>query len=131
MVRQLLLLENATVRGRATELLAAGTCTADPPDRSLSARKIITPMRTKLCYFDATLLASWAPTPCGPAAAAGPVARERKRPRPSRRAATLLNFVCLDLIIVTAKAERIGEAAKDTHFDVLARRIAGGMVLRI
>jgi hypothetical protein len=57
MIRQVLLLEDATVRERVAELIEDGFCMADPPGRALSARTILAPTPALLAQYDATLLA--------------------------------------------------------------------------
>jgi hypothetical protein len=62
MIRQVLLLEDATVRERVTELVEDQWCMVDPPTlsamgRALSARTILAPTPALLAQFDATLLA--------------------------------------------------------------------------
>ena len=55
MVKQLFLLDDATVRERLGDLYRLGFCAIDPPDRSVSARTIILPTEDLLTRFDAHL----------------------------------------------------------------------------
>ena len=55
MVKQLFLLDDATVRERLGELYRLGFCAIDPPDRPVSARTIILPTPELLDRFDAHL----------------------------------------------------------------------------
>jgi len=57
MVKQLFLLDDATVRERLAELYRLGLCTIDPADRPVSARTIILPTPDLLDRFDAHLRA--------------------------------------------------------------------------
>ena len=52
MVKQLFLLDDATVRERLAELYRLGFCAIDPPDRPVSARTIILPTPDLLARFD-------------------------------------------------------------------------------
>lgn len=56
LVRQSLLLDDATVRDRITRLINLGFCTVDPPDRPLSARTAIIPTTIFLNRFDRLLM---------------------------------------------------------------------------
>ena len=55
MVKQLFLLDDATVRERLSELYRLGLCAIDPADRPVSARTIILPSPDLLARFDAHL----------------------------------------------------------------------------
>lgn len=55
MVKQLFLLDDATVRERLAEFHRLGLCSIDPPDRPVSARTIIVPTADLLTRFDAHL----------------------------------------------------------------------------
>lgn len=55
MVKQLFLLDDATVRERLGELCRLGFCMIDPPDRPVSVRAIILPTPELLDRFDAHL----------------------------------------------------------------------------
>lgn len=55
MVKQLFLLDDATVRERLAALYRQGLCSIDPPDRAVSARTIIIPTADLLTRFDAHL----------------------------------------------------------------------------
>ncbi|HET8997105.1 MAG TPA: FHA domain-containing protein [Acetobacteraceae bacterium] len=55
MVKQLFLLDDATVRERLGEFYRLGLCSIDPPDRAVSARTIILPSEDLLTRFDAHL----------------------------------------------------------------------------
>ncbi len=55
MVKQLFLLDDATVRERLSELYRLGLCAIDPADRPVSARTIILPTPDLLSRFDAHL----------------------------------------------------------------------------
>jgi pSer/pThr/pTyr-binding forkhead associated (FHA) protein len=57
LVRQSLLLDDATVRERIGRLQSLGLCDIDPPDRPLSARSLVTPTPALLERFDAHVLA--------------------------------------------------------------------------
>jgi len=56
MVKQVFLLDDATVRERVSEMVALGLCTLDPPDTAVSARTIVVPAPPLLEQFDAYLL---------------------------------------------------------------------------
>jgi len=55
MVKQLFLLDDATVRERLADLYRLGFCAIDPADRPVSARTIILPTEDLLTRFDAHL----------------------------------------------------------------------------
>ncbi len=51
-VKQVFLLDDATVRDRISEMAGLGLCELDPPDAALSARTIVVPSRHLLTEFD-------------------------------------------------------------------------------
>jgi len=55
-VKQVFLLDDATVRERIGDLVNEGLCTVEPPDSALSARTIVVPRDGLLNRFDAYLL---------------------------------------------------------------------------
>ncbi len=55
MVKQVFLLDDATVRERVTEMVALGLCLLDPADAAMSARTIVLPTTSLLQQFDAYL----------------------------------------------------------------------------
>ena len=55
LIRQIFLLDEATVRDRLADLQAAGLCVMDPPDRAVSARTIVHPTADLMIRFDAHL----------------------------------------------------------------------------
>jgi hypothetical protein len=56
MVKQVFLLDDATVRERLSELYRLGFCAIDPPDRSVSARTLVVPSPLLTAKFDAHLI---------------------------------------------------------------------------
>lgn len=56
LVKQVFLLDDATVRERLGELYRSGFCTIDPPDRPVSARTVIAPSPLLSAKFDAHLI---------------------------------------------------------------------------
>lgn len=58
MVKQVFLLDDATVRERLSELYRLGFCTIDPADRPVSARTLVVPTPLLTAKFDAHLIDS-------------------------------------------------------------------------
>ena len=56
MVKQVFLLDDATVRERLGELYRLGFCTIDPPDRPVSARTLVVPTPLLTAKFDGHLV---------------------------------------------------------------------------
>ncbi|HEY1933604.1 MAG TPA: FHA domain-containing protein [Acetobacteraceae bacterium] len=56
LVKQVFLLDDATVRERLGELYRLGFCTVDPPDRPVSARTLVVPTPLLTAKFDAHLI---------------------------------------------------------------------------
>ncbi len=56
LTRQVLLLDDATVRDRVADLVEAGDCSMDPADAPLAARTTIVPTPALLARYDATLV---------------------------------------------------------------------------
>jgi hypothetical protein len=56
LVKQVFLLDDATVRERLGELYRLGFCTVDPPDRPVSARTLVAPTPLLTAKFDAHLI---------------------------------------------------------------------------
>ena len=56
MVKQVFLLDDATVRERLAELYRLGFCTVDPPDRPVSARTLVVPTPLLFAKFDGHLI---------------------------------------------------------------------------
>ena len=56
MVKQIFLLDDATVRERLGELYRLGFCTIDPPDRPVSARTLVVPTPLLTAKFDGHLI---------------------------------------------------------------------------
>ena len=55
-VKQVFLLDDATVRERLAELYRVGFCTVEPPDRPVSARTLVVPTPLLTAKFDAHLI---------------------------------------------------------------------------
>jgi hypothetical protein len=55
-VKQVFLLDDATVRERVTDMVGLAFCTLDPPDATISARTVVVPTETLLSQFDSYLL---------------------------------------------------------------------------
>jgi len=55
LVKQVFLLDDATVRERIGEMAELGLCELDPPDPPLSARTVVVPSQSLLAEFDAYL----------------------------------------------------------------------------
>jgi FHA domain len=55
LVKQVFLLDDATVRERVGEMAELGLCELDPPDPPLSARTVVLPSQSLLAEFDAYL----------------------------------------------------------------------------
>ena len=56
MVKQVFLLDDATVRERVAEMVGLGAAALDPPEAAISARTIVVPTALLLRQFDAYLL---------------------------------------------------------------------------
>ena len=56
LVRQALLLDDATVRDRIGRLIQQGFCVPDPPGAALSARSVVIPTHSFLAVFDGMIL---------------------------------------------------------------------------
>ncbi|HUB15376.1 MAG TPA: FHA domain-containing protein [Acetobacteraceae bacterium] len=78
MVKQVFLLDDATVRERLGELYRLGFCTVDPPDRPVSARTLVVPTQLLTAKFDGHLIETAARLL--ETALAGPPARPRHAP---------------------------------------------------